>query len=186
MRFSLLGFLTLFSLGAQATDRYYCNYHQGRTNYSDRLVLVIDTDSGRKLDVMPGWTLGMNFYKTYDEDHQIISVYEQTRTQRSNNYQIFKLDVSGPKVFFLYGYGYHYFSTEDFEWAYSLPFTKRNLSTINRNPELQKYLPAKSNPKHIPVTFFKRKIGCRPIGYLEYLMEFTRLLFIAIVVTGIT
>ena len=51
MRLFLLGFLSLVSLSAQATDRYYCNFYQGRTNYSDRIVLVMDTDSGRKLDV---------------------------------------------------------------------------------------------------------------------------------------
>ena len=90
------------------------------------------------------------------------------------------------RYFFLYGYGYYYASPEDFEWAYSLPFTKHNLSSISRNPELQQYLPAKSDPKQISVTFFKRKLGCRSIGYLEYLMESARLLFINIVVTGIT
>ena len=117
MRLFLLGFLSLVSLSAQATDRYYCNFYQGRTNYSDRIVLVMDTDSGRKLDVAPGWTVGMDFYKTYDEGDQITSVYEETWNKRSDDYHFFQLDLSGPKVFFLYGYGYYYASPEDFEWG---------------------------------------------------------------------
>ena len=174
-RLLILGFLSFFCLSACATKRLYCNFYDGRESVSDRMLVISKTKSGRMLNVSPFWTLGMKFYRTYDEGGQkIISVYKERRKHR---YSLFKVDLSGPEPIFLYGYGL-YLLAKDFESFYARPFTSSNFRAVNANPELGKYLPEKpAHSKHLSITFLKRRLKCRYINYMEYVMEFVRLTF---------
>ena len=131
-------FFTVFSLSAFAkTERFYCYFYKGRDSVSDRMVKLSQKQSGRIINVTPFWTLGMRFYKTYDQGHEITTVYTE---RRPYNYSFFKMDLSGPQPVFLYGYGLHIMK-KDFKRTYALPFNTKNFNQINANPELKKYLP---------------------------------------------
>lgn len=173
-------YLLILCPSAGGAERFYCNFYKGRESVSDRMVVSSETKSGRTLNVEPFWTVGMTLYKTYNEEQNITTVYKE---RRKGHFYLAIMDLSGADPLFLYGYGAH-LSVKNFERYYGLPFTKKNFNSINANPELAKYLPEKSDPNDLSITFYKRKLKCRYISYTEYIKKFGVLIFYYILAGG--
>ncbi len=191
--FFLLSVICLFNFIACSANeniikRYYCHFYEDkRTSSFDTMPVIIQTQKGRKVDLGYHNTL----YKTYDEGHHILTVYKEHN--RDFNYEFFKLDLSQStnhsystnkkEVFLHSGYALH-ITPKRFESAYQMPFTKDNLKTINRNPELIKYLPPKSSPKQISIAFIKNKYYCHSLSYWGYVKKSFIAVLIAILSAG--
>ena len=173
LRVGLFLGLMLFSLSACGkSERFYCNFYKDRDSVSDRMVLLTHNKEQRVVKVTPFWTVGMTFYKTYEEEGKVFSLYKERRVYR---YSFFEMDFSSSLPIFRYGYGLHILAS-DFERIYALAFNPKNFNRIHANPELTKYLPP-APTDYLSISFYKRELECRKINLLQYSGNFVRLIF---------
>ncbi len=154
----------LLASSSCTADYYYCDRPPGASTWTvSQIVTVEGTAPHRTMsNVFVPW----EFYRSYDGEREIISVYKKHHPSWSK-YRIYKLDFSSTPPRFWHGYGDH-FTSEQFEGIYGMPFEKKHIV----DPSLLKYLPEKEQGQVSRAYFDKRLTqNCKNMGVLEYKMR---------------
>ncbi len=166
---------------AYGEEYYYCHYNQNKDMSAfDRIFTLTQTPSGRVID--QNYELFIELVKTYDQIHDVITVYERTlrgKNQDKRSFVIFKLNLRDKNLLLFYA---NHMSVHRFSETYPLPYTRENVKRFNKNPEMLKYLP-KHKPGHLAFSFHHRTYHCDPMNYLKYKLKST-LLFVLYFISG--
>ncbi len=173
MRFLLLLCFSLTACGSDGSESYYCYYNKNRSlSEWDKIVVISEEGLAREERT------GLEFYKTYRNEQEIISVYRESRMTQLN-YYILRMDFSEGKASFSYGSGY-YRTPQGFEKSFLKSFTPENFNSVNINPELNQHLPPPPDKNYLPITFIKRELACKKMGYIEEIIKSSVLVFLQV------
>ena len=150
---------------------YYCRHRAQYKNPSafDKTFVILKTSSGRVLEETYENYKGMSLFKTFDEGHRILSLYEQKKDRyQKNNMRFFKLlQLTIEDKVMIISYSYQ-FPIKMFQSLYRIPYTRDSFKRINTSPELLKYFPKKKTKNHLALAYSKHRMKCDSMGYLEF------------------